>query len=428
MNKHSKLKLPLVLGLLVVVTVCYWFIDMKLNEDTVSLQLDPVSVNELVNQIEGQYEKENQFTKITTHYTYAIISVDHKLIYQSNKANYQGYFESIRNQDTCVDLMVSGKRIGILVIRNESITQMKKSQKKQMESMLCYLLLISMIVAGYAIYLYLRIIRPFLILKSFAKSVAMGVLDQPLPMDRGNLFGAFTESFDIMRDELKIAREKERLANESKKELVASLSHDIKTPIASIHAISELLVMISKEDDTKEKASTILQKTEQIELLINNLFHSTLEELQQLTVEVEELESKELLVLLENADYEKKIDCTKVTIPDCILRGDKLRLQQVIDNLIQNSYKYAGTDITVSARIEEELLLLSIRDYGKSLTKEEGLLVCEKFYRASNASGKSGAGLGLYISSFLMEKMDGSLTITVLEDGFLATICLSLIN
>ena len=83
-------------------------------------------------------------------------------------------------------------------------------------------------------------IRPFNKLSSFASSVSKGNLDVPLNMDRHNYFGAFTESFDRMREELKQSSEREAAANRSKQELVAEISHDIKTPVATIKATCEV--------------------------------------------------------------------------------------------------------------------------------------------------------------------------------------------
>ena len=77
----------------------------------------------------------------------------------------------------------------------------------------------------YIFYVNTYVIRPFNKLREFAGSVARGNLDAPLLMDKQNVFGAFTESFDIMREELAKAKENERIANESKKELVLSLIH-----------------------------------------------------------------------------------------------------------------------------------------------------------------------------------------------------------
>jgi nitrogen fixation/metabolism regulation signal transduction histidine kinase len=122
-----------------------------------------------------------------------------------------------------------------------------------------------------------KILNPFHKLQSFAGRIAAGDLDIPLEMDRENIFGTFTESFDIMRDELKTARENEIKANKSKKELIASLVHDITTPVASVKsAMDFLLLKINDENDIKIIDSAN-KKLEQIDTLINDMFHSTLE-------------------------------------------------------------------------------------------------------------------------------------------------------
>lgn len=97
-----------------------------------------------------------------------------------------------------------------------------------------------------------------------------GNLDLPLEMDRQNLFGAFTESFDLMRSELKKARLAEAKANAEKKELVAKLSHDIKTPVASIKAAAEVGLALSETERMKENYTQIIRKADQINGLITN--------------------------------------------------------------------------------------------------------------------------------------------------------------
>ncbi len=148
---------------------------------------------------------------------------------------------------------------------------------------LTFLFVYAGIIAATSILLYLycekRILSPFRKLQSFAWHIAAGNLDVPLEMDRNNLFGAFTESFDLMREELHNSREKEREADRSKKELVASLSHDIKTPVASIKSATELMLFTAENDEYKEQLQGINAKAEQIDSLITNMFHATLEEL-----------------------------------------------------------------------------------------------------------------------------------------------------
>ncbi|MNC57026.1 Sensor protein EvgS precursor [compost metagenome] len=117
-----------------------------------------------------------------------------------------------------------------------------------------------------------------------------------------------------------------------------------------------------------------------------------------------------------NADFDGRIACNP--IPDCLLLTDALRLQQVIDNILSNSYKYAGTAVTVTSAIADNHLQLEIRDYGQGVDPEELPLLFNKFYRGHNISGQTGAGLGLYISKFLMHSMQGEIECRNHRDGF----------
>lgn len=102
-------------------------------------------------------------------------------------------------------------------------------------------------------------------------------MEVPLNMNKNNPFGVFTESFDIMREQLAAARKSEYEANRSKKELVASLSHDIKTPVASIKAVSELMLLRAMDAKDIRQLNMINAKAEQIDLMITDMFHATLE-------------------------------------------------------------------------------------------------------------------------------------------------------
>jgi signal transduction histidine kinase len=206
------------------------------------------------------------------------------------------------------------------------------------------------------------------------------------------------------------------LANQSKKELVASLSHDIKTPVASIKAVSEVMILNSVIEDDISQLEVINAKADQINTLITNMFSATLEELQELTVTVTEESSVLLGDLIKNVDYNNR--ATISPIPECIVLIDMLRLLQVIDNIISNSYKYAGTSIGVLVNIKGQYLEIEFKDYGRGVSPEEIPLLFNKFYRARNSVGKSGTGLGLYISQYLMDKMSGDIICRNIDGGF----------
>lgn len=223
-----------------------------------------------------------------------------------------------------------------------------------------------------------------------------------------------------MRSELKKARIAEARANESKKELVAKLSHDIKTPLASIKAASEVGYAVAKDKKTKENFSQIIIKADQINALVNNLFSATLEELQQLNVTPEYFSSGKIVGILKNSDYLQRADIPE--IPVCLVYADALRLQQVFDNIFANSYKYADTKIEVVCTAEADSLSISVEDFGGGVEEDELPLVTEKYMRGKNASDKDGAGLGLYISDYFMKEMDGELKIENGEKGLKVTV------
>ena len=309
----------------------------------------------------------------------------------------------IDNQDEAMDALAAK------LAREFELADSKRAKRDFDMRIFMFAYTAAFAVLGLLFYMYCEksILAPFRKLRRFAKDVAAGNLDMPLMMDRGGAFGAFTESFDLMREELKKARENERAAERGKKELVASLSHEIKTPVASIKSAAELMLVKTKDEKERIQLERINEKAEQINLLVTDMFHSTLEELQALTVAAAEIHSTKIPQLIQNADY--KNQAKPFAIPDCIVLADPVRLQQVFDNLISNSYKYAGTEIEISSDFEDGFLAIDITDFGPGAPEDELPLLFGKFYRGKNAGEKSGYGLGLYISKYLIEKMSGNL-------------------
>jgi len=267
---------------------------------------------------------------------------------------------------------------------------------------------------GFCLYCEYGVLKPFRRLRGFTRNIASGNLDIPLEADRRGAFGEFIESFDIMREELKKARENERAADRSKKELVAQLSHDIKTPVASIKAAIELM-LISADGGNKARLEMINAKADQINALITDMFHSTLEELHALTANAAEIAGSDVAKAIRTADYKGKVK--PFAVPDCIVVADIIRLRQVFDNIIGNSYKYADTDIEIRSYIDKNALIIETADFGGGVAFEELPLVANKFYRGKNAAEHNGYGLGLYISKNLMNLMNGELVCENRESG-----------
>lgn len=373
---------------------------------------DTVRINELVKEVEANFNNEDKYPK---YYQFVIIDSDENVIYRYGSNLSETLNEAYRNSDTIVDIVVNSDAYKI-IIKNSFAEDSSKYRELMIIALstISIVQLLSMIMAYW--HMHKTIIKPFDDMRDFAERVASGNLDIPLTMDSGNNFGAFTESFDIMRSELKKAKKQEAEAEKSKRELVARLSHDIKTPIASIMSVTELGVAMSVDDKEKERLRAISQKADQINTLVNNLFTITIEELDELSINPTNIPSYVVRELINNADYLNKSN--EFNIPECMVYFDRLRLQQVFDNIFANSYKYANTNIEVESRIENEFLIISIKDYGDTITDNDIPLLFEKYNRGSNTSGKEGSGLGLYISKRFMEAMDGKIEIKNGHPGF----------
>ncbi len=380
---------------------------------------DTVAVNEVVQTVQGNWDSLEDHINHTA-LDYTVLSSDGSVLYKTRSGLSESLNMAISHKDTILDIKIGELIVGKLIIYNNDALILQSEKQTVIFAVITAILLQCGICGGYFFYIQCKIIKPFRKLKRFAERIARGNLDIPLEMDRHNLFGAFTESFDIMRSELKKARIAEARANTSKKELVAKLSHDIKTPVASIKAASEVGAALSPNEKSRKNYKQIIQKADQINTLVTNLFSATLEELHELSVTPSDLKSEELRTLLENADYLHR--AVIPSVPNCMLFADRLRLQQVFDNIFTNSYKYTNTKINVTISSKENYLTVSIEDYGGGIDESELPLLKEKFKRGSNTKNIEGAGLGLYISNYCMEKMQGRLDIENGSTGLKSTV------
>ncbi|MBU5670467.1 HAMP domain-containing sensor histidine kinase [Paenibacillus brevis] len=387
-------------------------------------EVDTVALNEIVHTVRQKWPSFNEIEDQVGTVPFAVLDPAGNLLYETRPGQYEGLESAFRQRMPIVDLVIDGEPAGQIIMYSDVQDSLQQIRHRLVWTTLIFSLSLAVFGGIFMLILYRTLVRPFSKLQVFARNIALGRLDSPLQMERSNWFGAFTESFDIMREELAAAKKSEYEANRSKKELVATLSHDIKTPIASIKAISELLLLQLKEEKSLRQVNTIHAKAEQINLLITDMFHATMEELQELKVTPKEIYSTVLNEMIAGANIDDRIAADPV--PECIIQADPVRLQQVLDNLISNSLKYAGTSIHITSMLTPTHLMVQIDDYGPGVAEEELPLILNKFYRGSNASGKSGAGLGLYISHYFMQQMQGELECLNRTDGFTVMLLIKL--
>ena len=284
------------------------------------------------------------------------------------------------------------------------------------------------------LYVYINILRPFDKMKDYASEIAKGNFDLPLNYERSNYFGAFTWAFDSMRKEITRSRMAEREAIENNKTVIATLSHDIKTPITSIRAYVEGLEenLDTSEERRSRYLEVIMRKCDEVTALTNDLFLHSLSDLNMLRMQPEEFE---LVPFLKQSISEIAAEHEDVLFrkPDIspVINADKKRINQIVENLINNSRKYAKTNITVSLTQLDDTVSIHFRDKGSGIPDEDMPFITEKFYRGKNVGDENGSGLGLYIVKYIAEQSGGSLELinhTSGEEGFEAVVNLPIKN
>ena len=434
----------IIIGVTIILIIIYAFTFGYINKTNIET-VDVTKVNNVVKSIEKEFDKQQYSISKTGE----IDDLSYKVVYVDDENYNSAIFDAMKSRSTVADLTSNinneneTKLIGkvIFLIDDNQENRMKKDVIQLVTVAFLATLIIFYVIIGI---IYVQILKPFAKMKRFAAKIAEGDLEFQLLMDKNNYFGAFTESFDMMREELMKAKQSEYKANISKKELVAELSHDIMTPVATIKAICELLqVKLGSEEDSKsgtssdrnalgetaEKIEVIYNKADVIDKLISDMFHATLEELEMLKVNITEQPSTIITQMFMSINNFEKIHFQN-SVTECLIKCDPLRLGQVIDNIISNSYKYAGTEIDVRFDMNEpeKILGIKVKDYGSGVDDNELPLVCEKFYRGSQETVKksSGSGLGLYLARQFMEGMGGTFD-CYNEDGFVVEIHIKIV-
>ena len=390
-------------------------------------EIDIVTVNDYAQTVKEQWKDGSLDTAALPQAKLMILGADGQVLYRSDDKTFEGItseLDAIRKNMFCISVTDNERFLGTIVIPDPAKEDYEQVMTRILLITAAIVIVIAISYVAFLWYVERNVVRPFRRMQEFAAEVARGNLDEPLLIEKNNMFGLFTESFDMMREELRASKNREIALKVKEKELVASLSHDLKSPVTGIRIICELLEAKVEDAYIHGKIETIRHKTEEMNVLLSDLLSTALDDLGELNVSCSEVTSDILGKLVEEHDTKKKAVAEEV--PGCIICIDQNRLSQVIGNIIGNSYKYADTQIDVTYGYRDHYLEMKIRDHGEGVEEEELSLLTNKFYRGKKrAADKEGSGLGLYISAELMRKMKGQLILSN-EDGFAAILLLPL--
>ncbi|QQO09870.1 sensor histidine kinase [Breznakiella homolactica] len=246
-----------------------------------------------------------------------------------------------------------------------------------------------------------------------------GNLDYRIKYGGSDEFSPACSDFNEMAGQLLDMVNARQKDDENRRELIAGISHDLRTPLTSIKAYVEgLLTGVASNSDTRDRyLHTIQQKTGEMEHLVSQLFLFSKLDIGAFPFRMEKINiGNELAeyVSAVSGEYRRKgleITITQ-NIQDTEINADRIQLRNVFTNIMENSLKYGSQEkgaVTVSCRMEGPEVILTFTDNGPGVPEDALDKLFAIFYRGdkSRTNPGQGSGLGLAISAKIIERLGG---------------------
>lgn len=264
-----------------------------------------------------------------------------------------------------------------------------------------------------------HITEPLDALADGAERIRNNDLTQDIEYSGDTEFENVCHTFNEMRGAILAEREKNRKYEKARTDMIAGISHDLRTPLTAIRGtIKGLLDGVASTPERQKKfLQTAYRRTGDMDLLLNQLFYLSKLETGNMPLDLKVIDPFEFIgnyvkgkqELPENGQEEITVDIKEST---GYVSVDPEQLQRIFDNLLENSRRYGSVtplNIKISLERNKEGFCICFSDNGVGVPEEKLPYIFDEFYRGDESRNKKGGnGLGLYIVKFLTEAMGGS--------------------
>jgi len=253
-----------------------------------------------------------------------------------------------------------------------------------------------------------RISTPIIRLSHAAQEVANGNFSIRVEHFSKDEIGTLAENFNLMAAEL-------NTMEYLRKDFISNVSHEFKTPIASIQGFAEIIQNKNLSDEDFQQYTTIIiDESKRLSHLCSNMLrlsrldnHFIPEKAKLFSLDEQ---IRMTIVLLEDQWTKKKIEFD-IDLEDISFLGDEALVQQVWLNLIENAIKFSNESglVSIRARKIANTVSVEIKDQGMGIAEETKDRIFEKFYQSDTSHSKEGNGLGLAIVKKIVDICDGTI-------------------
>ncbi len=270
-------------------------------------------------------------------------------------------------------------------------------------------------------------VMPILRLNKATQEVAKGNFDIQVVNKSSDEVGQLTKSFNKMIQELK-------RIEYLRKDFINSVSHEFKTPLASIQGFAKLLQKGNlSEEERQEYADIIVEETARLSRLSSNILRLSSLDNQEIidkrTLFSLDEQIRKTILLLE-PEWSKKNISFDLDLDELQYQGDEELLQQVWINLLNNAVKFSHENGTINLRLSKtaSAVKVEISDSGIGMSEETVLRIFERFYQGDSAHSRDGNGLGLSLVKRILDLCNGNINVkSTLNEGSTFTVELPLI-
>ncbi|MGG1635573.1 sensor histidine kinase [Paenibacillus sp. NRS-1760] len=248
-------------------------------------------------------------------------------------------------------------------------------------------------------------------------------MDYKIEVRKRNIFGPMAANMNSLAGRLHHALVEERKAEQTKNELITNVSHDLRTPLTSVLGYLGLIEQDRYRDEVELRhyVQIAYEKSMRLNVLINDLFEYTRMRHDTTALKVTNFNLIEMLgqllvqfrLPLEEAGMQSKLVTDKTSV---MIKGDAAKLVRVFENLIVNAMNYGrdGKQVVVTVHLEGSAAVVEVINFGEPIPMMDIPHIFERFYRVdkSRTQWSGGSGLGLAIAKGIVEKHEGTISVT----------------
>ena len=242
--------------------------------------------------------------------------------------------------------------------------------------------------------------------------------DSAKKLASGNFDVEFNENTEVeeindLAITLNKAKESIKKTDEIRQELMANVSHDLKTPLTMIKAYAEMVrdLTYKNKEKREDNLNTIISEADRLNLLVNDILDLTKLETKELVLDYEEFDLNEFLKeIVKTYDIYKEdgYTITYKKIKNAKVYADKKRIKQVVYNLINNAINYTGEDKKVDIKVIKikDGYKVEVKDTGKGIDEKDINYIWDKYYKSDKTHSRLylGSGIGLSIVKNILIK------------------------